>query len=562
MAVEGRARKTGSSLAQGIADLTQSWVHLAREMAPQVPELPAVLEQEVSTLHAGEITEDRLNQVARVIVKRVSDAGFPDQAGALQRRMGRAMYELLLLIATEEELRSMGMLLEAAAPIVPLGTVAPTPTPPAATPHSLPVQPVAAVPSTASPARPAAPGPRPNPQPAAVAAAPLAPLARPVVAIPPGTSVAPLARPGGAVPPGTPAAPVGTPLPPQPAAPAVPRPVQAAGSTTPAQPPAAAGQQRPPAPAPTNSSSPPADPPEPAPQAEPPMFTRVELPAAVAQTDSIKPPAVAQDEDAALWGFNPAERESVDETPPAEAVAEEGGPDQEPALAVESRPAGTDIAPPPIRPAGGSVHGWTVRLSPKAARERERRLRQRLSELPPLLEEIVVQVHEQRRAVSDRGAARQAVREAAEQSAPGDLGSAAQRLAQLIDAHQLTDAAALVLRVTEAFPGETSADMACRVGEAARHAKDDELAILCFTTAVLAAPPVEPACWQLAGIALERKDPRLAPIWMEFLARLLRARGADEDAVVVYRQLLNLTPRREDVRDILRVSSLTGVLPD
>ena len=79
---------------------------------------------------------------------------------------------------------------------------------------------------------------------------------------------------------------------------------------------------------------------------------------------------------------------------------------------------------------------------------------------------------------------------------------------------------------------------------------------------MLAAPPCETACWQLAGMARESRDPRLAPIWMEFLARLLRVRGADEDAVVVYRQLLNLTPRRQDVRDILRVASLTGVLPD
>ncbi len=546
MAVEGRAQKTGSSVAQGIADLTQSWVHLAREMAPQVPELPAVLQHEVSALHAGEITEDRLNQVARAIVKRVSDAGFPDQAGALQRRMGRAMYELLLLIATEEELRSMGMLLEAAAPSIPPGTVAPSP--PVAAPHFPPVRPVVA--AAASPAPPAAPGPRPNPQPAAAAGTPAAPLGKPA-AVPSETSAAA---------PGTPVA-----VTPEPAAPAVSRPVEATGPAATTQLPAAAGQQRPPAPAPPTSSSPPANLPGTVPEA--PMFTRVEVPVPVAAADSIKPPEVAQDEDAALWGFNPAERESPDEPAPGEAVPteavpEEVGPDQEPALAVESRPAGAAIAPRLASAAGGPVQSWTVRLSPRAARERERRLQQRLSELPPLLEEIIGQVHEQRRAVSDRGAARQAVREAAEQSAPSDLNSAAQRLSELIDAHQLTDAAALVLRAIEAFPGETCADMACRVGEAARHAKDEDLATLCFTTAVVAAPPCEPGCWQLAGIALERKDPRLAPIWMEFLARLLRARGADEDAVVVYRQLLNLTPRREDVRDILRVSSLTGVLPD
>jgi hypothetical protein len=206
--------------------------------------------------------------------------------------------------------------------------------------------------------------------------------------------------------------------------------------------------------------------------------------------------------------------------------------------------------------------GWAVRLSPKMARERERRLHKRTDELSPLIGEIVAQVHEQRRAVSDRGLANTAVRSAAEQSAPSELSSAETRLWEMLDGEKLTDAAALVLRAAEAFPGERSAELACRAGEAAREAKDEPLATLCLTTAVLAAPPCETACWHLAGMARESRDPRLAPIWMEFLARLLRVRGADEDAVVVYRQLLNLTPRRQDVRDILRVASLTGVLPD
>jgi hypothetical protein len=196
------------------------------------------------------------------------------------------------------------------------------------------------------------------------------------------------------------------------------------------------------------------------------------------------------------------------------------------------------------------------------ARERERRLRKRTDELSPLIEEIVAQVHEQRRAVSDRGLASTAVRSAAEQSAPSELSAAETTLWEMLDGEKLTEAAALVLRAAEAFPGERSAELACRAGEAAREAKDEPLATLCLTTAVLAAPPCETACWHLAGIARESRDPRLAPIWMEFLARLLRVRGADEDAVVVYRQLLNLTPRRQDVRDILRVASLTGVLPD
>jgi hypothetical protein len=275
-------------------------------------------------------------------------------------------------------------------------------------------------------------------------------------------------------------------------------------------------------------------------------------------------------EAAALWGFDPAERESAPAEPDESLVPAADEPDPGgPTFVVDSRSAAdsveslADQAPDSSGADGRAVtSGWAVRLSPKMAREREHRLHKRADELSPLIEEIVAQVHEQRRAVSDRGLANTAVRSAAEQSAPSELSSAETKLWEMLDGEKLTDAAALVLRAAEAFPGERSAELACRAGEAAREAKDEPLATLCLTTAVLAAPPCETACWQLAGMARESRDPRLAPIWMEFLARLLRVRGADEDAVVVYRQLLNLTPRRQDVRDILRVASLTGVLPD
>ena len=590
MAVEGRARKTGSSVAQGIEDLAQSWAHLAREMAPEVPELPAVLQQEVVSLNVGEITEDRLNQVAHAIVQRVSDAGFSEQAAALQRRMGRAMYELLLLIATEEELRTMGMLLEASAPPGPA-----TPPSPAAPPPRPAAVPTAAAPPLPAVA-PAPPAPAPNSdrvgggqaasgQPPVTApstdphpltagpesAAPPAPVAVPPLAAPPAPARA--ATPSGASPlsapsanpqprttgPASAAPPLPVAVPPLTPPPAPARAAIPSGASPTSSAPVAAGRPGPAA-APTQGAVPVA---EASPQLAAPMFTRVEAPSVTAPPAA---PAAAEvaDAEAGLWGFDPAERESppgvaAGSAPPAVdpvAVVAEA------ALAVESRPAGSASGSSTADTSPASPHGWTVRLSPRAARERESRLRKRLDELPVLTDAIIAQVHQQRRAVSDRGTAREAVHAASEQSAPSELAVAATRMAELIDGHRLTEAAALALRASEAFPGEVAADLACRVGEAARHSKDDDLATLCFTTSVLAAPPGDPACWQLAGMALERKDPRLAPIWMEFLAKLLRARGADEDAVVVYRQLLSLTPRREDVRDILRLASLTGVLPD
>ena len=263
-------------------------------------------------------------------------------------------------------------------------------------------------------------------------------------------------------------------------------------------------------------------------------------------------PGVQHVPEADLWGFDPSEREPE----PAVEVPAPGPP-----LEVASTPVEPQSPPAGQRPTLGSGV-WTVRLSPRRAQARDRKVEARRHELKPLIEQIVQQVHEQRRAVSDRGPAKQAVRASAEAVPPADLTLAGAQLNDLLEAAQHERATALALRVTEAFPGEASAELACRAGEACRAAKQDDLAVLNLTTAVLAAPPFEQACWQLAGMALERKDPQLAPIWLEFVARLLRVRGADEDAVVVYRQLVNLCPRRQDVREILSSASLTGSLPD
>lgn len=280
------------------------------------------------------------------------------------------------------------------------------------------------------------------------------------------------------------------------------------------------------------------------------------------------PPPGEPSEEAVLWGFDPAARETdkAGVTPSSEAAPRTAAA-PEPALAVEAKVAEQPrtpamAAPVTAEPIGSGARRWSVRLSPKAQAERDSRLEKRLGELPPLLEEIAAQVHEQRRAVAEKGQARAAVRSSSEQSAPADLPTASNLMTDLLGAGRLVDAAALAMRAAEAFPGQVAAELACRAGEACRESKDEDLAVLCFTTAVLTAPPCEAACWQLAGMALEQREPRLAPIWIEFLARLLRVRGADEDAVVIYRQLLNLTPRRQDVRDILRVASLTGTLPD
>lgn len=604
MSVDSRATGVSSSVAQGIADMAQSWAHLARDIAPQVPELPAVIQQEVAALVGTSITEDSVNQVARLITRRVEEAGHPDLAAALLRRMGRAMYELLLLLATEEELRAMGMLMQATKAPGPPG--APPASPPAAAATSaagpLPDRPFPAAPRPQSPPSaasspqpagrqiPVAAGPA-HDQPSPAAPGPEPPPSAAFSPQPAGRQIPVAAKPAAPAPqrPQTPAA-EGRPRTPgaESRAPAAPSPGAASNWAAPVQippapPPAGSGSraepQRPAAAA-SSPSTLPESPGKPAPIAgraapaggQPSAAPAGQLAPSAVPIPRANPPMapLAGDpgEEAVLWGFDPAARETEkavpaprsQEAPPAQAATE-------PALAVEAKAAEPPQSPSLARavgsePIGSGARRWSVRLSPKAQAERDSRLQKRLGELPPLLEEIAAQVHEQRREVAEKGQARAAVRSSSEQSAPADLATASNLMTDLLGAGRLADAAALAMRAAEAFPGQAAAELACRAGGACREGKDEELAVLCFTTAVLAAPPCEDACWQLAGMALEQREPRLAPIWMEFLARLLRVRGADEDAVVVYRQLLNLTPRRQDVRDILRVASLTGTLPD
>ncbi|HUY25103.1 MAG TPA: hypothetical protein VMV09_07360, partial [Candidatus Saccharimonadales bacterium] len=107
MAEESSVAPENQALTQGLIDLRQTWEHLARELAGGVPELPAVIDQELTSLNLDDLNEETLIRVTEAVVARVAAAGFPDEAAVLLRRMGRALYELLLLLATQEEIREM-----------------------------------------------------------------------------------------------------------------------------------------------------------------------------------------------------------------------------------------------------------------------------------------------------------------------------------------------------------------------------------------------------------------------------------------------------------------------
>jgi hypothetical protein len=194
--------------------------------------------------------------------------------------------------------------------------------------------------------------------------------------------------------------------------------------------------------------------------------------------------------------------------------------------------------------------------------EREKKLLARQAQLPPLVEEIVAAVKSQRKALPSKGKVGQVLAAVQGRSQFAPDADASEQIRSALEAGELEQAATMAIPLAEAAPGEASAAVVCAVGEAVKQSRDAGLATLCFTTAVVCDPPCDRACWQLCNISVERRDIALAPVWLEFIARLLRARGADAESIVVYRQLLNLAPRRRDVRELLRTSSLTGTLPD
>jgi hypothetical protein len=304
----------------------------------------------------------------------------------------------------------------------------------------------------------------------------------------------------------------------------------------------------------------------------------VVTPAAPVTTPTSQPRELTE-EDAPLWGFDPATREveASEQTLPepvseeAEIPASNNGVDAaatEPAVeayAVPPEPAPPEAAPVERSPAAGQApppSGWTVRLSPRRATEQERKLAARELEIPPLIQEIVAAARSQQDRLSARGNARRVLSAAKERPAISVTADPATEIKAMLEAGQLEEAATLAVQMALTAPGEDAATVVCAVGEEVRQAKHLELSLLCFTTAVLCAPPCDRACWQLCTLSVERRDAEAAPIWLEFVARLLRARGADLDAISVYRQLLKLAPRRHDIRELLRVSSLTGQLPD
>jgi hypothetical protein len=290
-------------------------------------------------------------------------------------------------------------------------------------------------------------------------------------------------------------------------------------------------------------------------------------------------PRELTEEDAPLWGFDPATREVEASEPALQDPALEEV--EEPAAsetvitasagpAVEERTAPPELAPPepapterqPAAAQAPPPSGWTVRLSPRRATEQEQKLAARELEIPPLIEEILLAAKSQQERLSARGNARRVLAAAKERPAISVTADPATEIKAMLEAGQLEEAATLAVQMALTAPGDDAATVVCAVGEEVRQAKHLELSLLCFTTAVLCAPPCDRACWQLCTLSVERRDAEAAPIWLEFVARLLRARGADLDAISVYRQLLKLAPRRHDIRELLRVSSLTGQLPD
>ncbi len=181
--------------------------------------------------------------------------------------------------------------------------------------------------------------------------------------------------------------------------------------------------------------------------------------------------------------------------------------------------------------------------------------------MPSILAQLLEAATRDLAAVLGRGKGQRAARAARRGAAP-DPAELRRVIDGLFDGRRPWEAAALVARLAADVPSPAVSDAACAVGERCRDGHEPEAARAAFLSAILADPPCERGCWQLGALAFARKDPKDSARWLEFVARLLRARVADQDALAVYRQIATLTPSRRDVQELVRVGSLNGALPD
>ncbi|HUY98527.1 MAG TPA: hypothetical protein VMW47_13085 [Verrucomicrobiae bacterium] len=219
------------------------------------------------------------------------------------------------------------------------------------------------------------------------------------------------------------------------------------------------------------------------------------------------------------------------------------------------------MAPSPASAEVPTPAVWGVRVSPRAQQVRERRIAGRQAEVPVILAQLRAAASEDLAAALGRGKGQRAARSV--RSAPHPDPAELRRVLDThVDGRRPWEAVALAARLAAEIPSVGVSDAACALGERCRDGREPAAARVAFLSAIIAAPPCERACWQLAALAFARKDPKDSARWLEFVARLLRSRVADQDALAVYRQIAALNPSRRDVHELVRTASLNGVLPD
>lgn len=263
-------------------------------------------------------------------------------------------------------------------------------------------------------------------------------------------------------------------------------------------------------------------------------------------------------------------------TPPPEPIEESIKDKSEPlpaspweteAPVVSPQPAST---PPPIsKPEEVPNDGddvpttWSIRQPPQILEVQNQRRRRRAHKVEPLLSEIVTAAKSQFDVAAERSkSAFSVVSRAKEPILEFGVANLERRAREMLANEHWDDAAVIAVHLNIRRAGPDSATLACEIGDGLRLAQYDNLAVLCYTSAVVSSPPCEPACWRLCEMAISESDPILGPKWTEFIARILHAQGMDNDAITVYRQLLRLSPQRIDVAQMLSSASISNVLPD
>ncbi len=143
-----------------------------------------------------------------------------------------------------------------------------------------------------------------------------------------------------------------------------------------------------------------------------------------------------------------------------------------------------------------------------------------------------------------------------------DVLDARRQINERLRQRRCDEAASLLQRLAAEPGGRDVAELALDAGDRCRALGKANAALSCYLAASRADPLHETPLLRLADICLDDKDIELAVRYLERVARLHRVRGDRKGAVRVYRKIATVAPYRDDIVSMLMHVQATGRFED